>query len=253
MMLPIPESPKFKYAKNDFDEARRILGVIAKYNGVKFPKAIVFDKEKVLNKENSLENSLVNSQGLVWIKGNISEICKFSNIRQNFFCFLIIYASAHFCDFLINFQLKNVPGSLLYLTFVTQIAEFLAFACSGYAFKVLGAKPSFILMFTITIISSTFLYFYWHASPNLLLILISSALFGAAGAFMLCFICFMQFFPTILSPTIFGFCNTLARLTSTMTTEVAELDYKWSIYVNLGLCTVSILASSLIVIKKNNK
>ena len=61
MLVVIPESPKFKYAKNDFKGARRILKKIAKVNGVKFPENMVFDIEKKQNKENSLENSLVNS------------------------------------------------------------------------------------------------------------------------------------------------------------------------------------------------
>lgn len=44
-VLWMPESPKYFYARNRYDEARRSLGKIAKFNGRSWNVELQFDKE----------------------------------------------------------------------------------------------------------------------------------------------------------------------------------------------------------------
>lgn len=53
-IVAIPESPKFYYARNRFDDARRSLRIIAWVNGAKAKQDILsirFDTESILKEE----------------------------------------------------------------------------------------------------------------------------------------------------------------------------------------------------------
>lgn len=57
-LISLPESPKFLYSKERFDEARDALEVVAKYNNISnFNKQnIVFDSEKAKIENNAALN-----------------------------------------------------------------------------------------------------------------------------------------------------------------------------------------------------
>ena len=187
---------------------------------------------------------------MIKLNGNMSEICTIWQIRTNFICLLIIFSTITFCYFLINFQLKTVPGDLVSMTIVSQIADFVGTFLSCYIYKKLGAKISHISMSALAAVGTSALLIVWYEnSPRVILLCILMTKLGLGAVFNITCIDFIVLSPTILTPTIFGLCNALARITASMSSIFAELDHVMSLSILVVFCIIQIIASSFLVTK----
>ena len=136
LILTIPESPKYLYANQKYNETRQVLKIIAKHNKADIQDTeidkIVFEYESTrlsmmeFDKDENAKDSTkvrlptgyVPDQEIA-LEGKISEICQIWQLRRNFVAFMVILTSTSFCFFLINFELKKVPGNLVHLTIVS--------------------------------------------------------------------------------------------------------------------------------------
>jgi len=162
---------------------------------------------------------------------------------------MMILTSSSFCYFLINFQMKVIPGNLIYLTMVSQLSEAFAYLQSGFLYKKTGAKLGFISMFIVSGLGSLCLLLFWSESPYLIICFIILAKLGITSAFNMAFISCMQLIPSILCSTVFGFCNATARLATVLSSQVAEIDHVTAISVNLVFVGMSIVASACLISK----
>lgn len=138
-LLKIPESPKYLYAKKEFDLARNSLKEVAKYNGIanydtvvgkiKFDTEFKLDvpttsesedqeQEELLAETESKDDHYVSErnlvgEGTVRLKGNMSEIVTVPQIKMNMCVIAVMLSTASFCFFNFNFLMKNVKGSII--------------------------------------------------------------------------------------------------------------------------------------------
>lgn len=124
--------------------------------------------------------------------------------------------------YLITFFMKYVPGNIYVNTSVSALSELVAYASSGFAYKILGGKPSFWISFFLAGIGGILI----AISPNAVGYKIASfvlvAKFGISFAFNLVYIITPSMFPTDLCTTAFGICNGFAMFSSVLSPMVAE-------------------------------
>jgi hypothetical protein len=159
-------------------------------------------------------------------------------------------STSAFCFFLINFQLKTIPGDLVSLTLVNQVADITGTLISGLIYFKLGARKSLILSGTLAGLGSTLLLFVWDInSPRLTLLCILLSKFGSASAFNIVFIDIQILSPTILNSTIFGICNAFARIFASAAPIFAEMDHVTALSLSISLSIVQIILSLFLVRK----
>ena len=163
---------------------------------------------------------------------------------------MIIMSTVAFCYFLINFQLKSVPGDLISLTIANAVADVMGTLFSGLIYNKLGARASHILMSALAATGSIVLLFVWNDSnPRIILLCILLSKFGSAAVFNNCFIDMVVLSPTILTPTFFGLINVFARLFASMSSIFAEVDHTTSLSISVSFSLVQIIASIFLVTK----
>jgi len=69
----LPESPKFLYLKNRFDESRQALSFVAKFNNLNFDTKFIFDTENNLKLKGELEEENLMSREVSIIIEEISD------------------------------------------------------------------------------------------------------------------------------------------------------------------------------------
>jgi len=144
--------------------------------------------------------------------------------------------------------MKKVKGTITQNTIVSQLAEFSSGIVSVLLFLTFGAKKSFTFMYTLSILGAFLLLIF----PNDLVMIplyITIAKFGISAAFNLVYLSAVSLIPTILSSTVFGFCNVPARVITIMAPVVAEQDAPAPMLVCLVLVSCAIVASQFVVEK----
>jgi hypothetical protein len=163
---------------------------------------------------------------------------------------LTLLTTILFIFFLINFQLKAIPGDLISLTVVCSLAEFTAGCIAGSLYLKLGDKIGLIFSFALSASGTLCLFLLWTTnSPRAILISMLVAKFGITLALDMIFVSFIYLIPTILCSTVFGFCNGAARTVNAFSSLAAELDYVTMTAINLSLCAVSFFAACFLKTK----
>lgn len=91
--------------------------------------------------------------------GSLKELCTVSQIRRNFIILMIILSVSSFCFFCINFQMKNVQGSIITNTLASQSSELVADLVGGIIYFKIGARLSFTMAYIFSIAGSILLIF----------------------------------------------------------------------------------------------
>lgn len=185
---------------------------------------------------------------VIELKGELVEIFKVKPIRNNFLSFLVILTSCSFIFFLINFELKNLGGSIVVNTLSSQIAECIANCFGGVINSKIGPKKSFALMFLLTITGSA-LFVKFYEREDLTSYFIVPSKFGVSASFNIIFIVAVQLIPTIFSSQVFGLCNVVARTVTAMSSLIAEVEQPIPMEIVIGVSTLAILFSLIIVEK----
>ena len=114
--------------------------------------------------------------------------------------------------YLVNFQLKYLPGSIYTNSLASASAEIVGSlsGCIIYAKK--GIRTSFSILYVLCIVGGVLIILFgekYSAWLPLFLVLIRM---GCAGAFNLAYIAPIDVFPTLFKSTATGICNFFARI-----------------------------------------
>lgn len=114
----------------------------------------------------------------------------------------------------------------------------------------MGPKVSHYIMGALSIFGSISLIVVWYAdSPKLMMVFIMLSKFGLAAAFNMAFINFVTLTPTILTATCFGFGNFFARLLTSTSSIVAEMDHVTALTISISFCVIQMIATYFLIIK----
>jgi len=128
-----------------------------------------------------------------------------------------------FNAFLLEFQLKYIPGDVYTNFAIGAAAEVLAhFACS-LTFARIGPKCTFVIGFSLATIGGLLLALV-EASDVFTPIVVCVSKFGICLALCGCYVSTPYLFSTIICSTAFGVCNCFGRFLSILAPIVAEVE-----------------------------
>jgi len=162
---------------------------------------------------------------------------------------MVLWMACAFGYYLINFEIKYLPGNLYVNVMMSTAAEICAkmFAYSQY--ERLGLKKSFQLGLTVALLGCLLLLISnGHSdSTTLLGICLFVAKFGVAFTFMINYLSIVMLFPTLFCGTATGMCNFAGRLATIFAPMAAELKPPQPTLI-LGSLVLSALACSTMLI-----
>jgi hypothetical protein len=147
-IIMMPESPKFLYMKGKFEESRKIIISMEKFNGIKTPQPFVFDTE-IPQRDSEESEPLVEKSF-----NSIVESEKMSNseFHWNIFRMTIMWSCVSFCTYLLHFQLKYLQGSIFTNNNYCAISDAIAVMCGGCIYSKFGLKITYYLSYVLSII-----------------------------------------------------------------------------------------------------
>lgn len=138
-------------------------------------------------------------------------------------CLLFLWCATVFDYYLINFQLKYIEGDIYTNTIVSSVSEVCAYLLSGVLYERIGTKVSFISAYILAIIGSIFYVTLGDYHKALIPVMVLGSKFGISAAFNDVYLA-NSLFPPLYSSTTFGICNFVARLTSMLAPQFAEVQ-----------------------------
>lgn len=156
----------------------------------------------------------------------------------------LVWLSTSFGYYLI-LTLINTFENVYTTAFVSSASEMAAYVISGMFYEKVGVKLSLILAFAISTVGGV-LILAWglaHQSSTLFFIFFLFAKFGVTCTFNINYVANSYFFPTLFAATAIGFCNILARMVSSLSFIVSQLEEPTPMWLFTSLCAITCVAS----------
>lgn len=231
----LPESPKWLYEKERFNECAKSLLHIGKINGVSDMHTVnaLMRSQSVNDVANSMANKIqkesVGTEADAQIvdkenKSVFKEIMKDGMMFRNFLGMMMVWSSSAFGYYLISFQLKYVHGDFFTNNMTSAVSEAIAYITSGLIFKFMGLKATFISSYVIAIAGMLSLTITQPTNQILLCVFILGSKYGVCQIFNLAYVGTTYLFPVAYVATVFGICNFFARGCQTVSPYIAELQ-----------------------------
>ena len=174
-------------------------------------------------------------------------MCTVPEIRVNFMIIMSIMSICSYCYYAINYQMKDVKGSIIINTLASQAAEVSAVLLSGVLLAKMGPKKGFAFIFAVSASGSIALIFVVNSGKTSLIpIFVFLAKFGIAASFSMVFVAAVSLTPTIFTASIFGFSNVAARSVTVLAPEVVEIPGVVPIVINVVCACVAGLVSTFL-------
>ena len=155
--------------------------------------------------------------------------------------------------FLMNFQMKYLPGNINVNSMVADVAELLSYVVSGFFLNMFSIKNNLILFFIITLTGGCGALFYGLENPNwTFTIFIMLMKFGLCAASNICYIGTPKMFPTLFVVTAFGIVNLTSRICDLFAPMVNELNQPIPMIFFVSLSALALLASFFLLEPKKN-
>ena len=134
-----------------------------------------------------------------------------------------VWTTSSFCDYLLTFYLKYIPGNIFVNTSCSTFASLIGHAASGVVAKKFGIKIAFFVSFILASLGGLLLIFLYNADGLVIGVFVLFAKFGCSFAFNLVYFATPQMFPTAHCGKAFGICNVIARFSTIFSPLIAEL------------------------------
>lgn len=154
---------------------------------------------------------------------------------------LVLLSISSFCFYMINFQMKLVKGTLTQNTIVSQVAELSANWYSGLMYSSVGPRMGFTTSYLLCLGGSILLMMNWN-NLDMIPLYITMAKFGISSSFNMIYLASVSLIPTILSSTVFGYCNVVARVLTIFAPVVAEQAFPFPMI----LCVILVCIASVV-------
>ena len=165
---------------------------------------------------------------------------------NNMMIALSCWVATSFGFYLINFELKYLPGSVFFNVLMSTAAEIIAKPIAFTAISNLGVKKSYMLCFAIGVLGTILILLTDGRFESKLVIglCLFLAKLGIASTFIVNYLSLEKLFPTLFCATAAGFCNFLARLATIFSPMIAEISPPLPNMILLGVLIFAISAST---------
>lgn len=140
-------------------------------------------------------------------------------------------------------MIKYFPGNIFVNTLTAAFSDMISSAASGLIYNSIGPKRSLMAFFGLSAFAGTCIVFYERTFDSstegqsylIFPMLILMASFGIAASFNTIYIANSELFPVLFSSTAIGICNLIARLSSILCSQLAEVQSLLPMIVFTGL------------------
>ena len=278
-ILFIPESPLYLLSAKDYDKARESLNRIGRINGYSVVVKEMFEEEFEEIEEKALEKMAryKKKRGIILedgkqldhnqlmldiarpnppvdeahLTGSFKELFLIRKLYLNLLIMSVIMIASQFNYYLINFNIKYLPGNLFMNQIITGISEISFFAFSYSMYQKLGLKRSFILGFMFAVAGSVPLIFIREGDAIPAMILLARV--GIAYTINISYLAFAFLFPPILSQTVFGFAKTVGRSATILAPMVAEMKQPVPMVIFTVLAVGAAISACFLITQKTKR
>jgi len=151
---------------------------MATFNGIKDTPLIESMKNKV-GKDFTKSPLTMQRQNLA--KESVKDlILNDKKTFTNFLVMIVVWISSSFGYYLISYQVKYLPGNLYLNGIILAIAEMSAYGLSGFVYKILGLKTTFLASYVLAIIGMFCIIFATTTNKYIIAIFILGCRFGVS-------------------------------------------------------------------------
>ena len=163
---------------------------------------------------------------------------------------MVLWLACAFGYYLINFEIKYLPGNLYVNVMMSTTAELLAKAVAYAQQSNLGLRRSYYAGLSIALLGSAMILLSdgRFESRLILGLCLFVAKFGIAFTFMMNYLSIVQLFPTLFCGTAAGICNFGGRLATIFAPIVAEFEPPTPILILGSLLLAAFLSSTQLII-----
>lgn len=168
---------------------------------------------------------------------------------------VVLWLSTAFGYYLINFEIKYMPGNLYVNVLMSTSAEVLAKAAAYTQQSKLGLKKSYYAGLSVALLGCMLLLMSngRFESRLILGLCLFVAKFGIAFTFMINYLSIVKLFPTLFCATASGICNFGGRLATIFAPLVAEFAPPTPILILGSLLLAAFTSSTLLLLQDAGK
>ncbi len=154
----------------------------------------------------------------------------------------IVWLTSSLDFYLITF-LVNTFDQVYLTALASSLADFVAYALSGFLYPILRARVSFTSFFSLSFIGGIVILAYGlqHQDDWTFVLLILIVKLGISAAINIVYVAHCDIFPPLFAAAALGYCNVLARIFTSMSTLMASLEEPvpmWIFTVTAGLAAI---------------
>ena len=134
---------------------------------------------------------------------------------------VVLFIASSMSYYIINFQLKYLPGGIYANQVSSGVAEVVGIVLSGIFYNKIGMHQTFIYSFALSVLGASahiVLEQYSWAGPIMLFLI----LIGVNSTFTVVYLANVDVFPTLFTSSSLGLINFFGRLFTILAPQIAE-------------------------------
>lgn len=157
----MPESPRFLVASKQYDKARQVFAMMAKFNGINRAECddFIFEEEATEQDQNPIGAEVTASLSQQEKKVSWRDIWADPILRTNLWASCLLYSEASFNFYLLTFYLKYFPGNIFENSVYFACSDLIAFVLTGLFLNFTSMRTSIRVGALIALIGG-FLYLF---------------------------------------------------------------------------------------------
>eukprot|EP00347_Sterkiella_histriomuscorum_P001230 403372829 len=246
----VPESIKYQLEKGKYDEARRNINYIYKFNKSVPGEQLICESflDRYINKKKTNLEILLSKNQKVSQLSFMQKLTSERNLLHNLSMMIMSWVAGSFSFYLLNFLIKYMPGDIFFNSMVSGLSA-IALLIEGKLQKYLDLKGGQIMSFVLSMIAAVCLTLFDPNTDQLILyaLVLLLAKSGATLSFGFAYAIHLELFPSHFLVTSYGICNFFCRGLTMFAPLVAEVeDRRIPLGFLIGLAILGFISSSLL-------
>lgn len=176
-------------------------------DGLKTPKVVIKEEQEM--------------------KGTLKDLFKVKRHFKNLLLMIYIWIASSFGLYLVQFQMKYLPGSIYMNTILSAACDIPGSIIGGMLYKKFGVRFTLPIFYALSVAGSLCILFFGRLVGEesvINSIFVMLARVGVNTAMSMCYIANAGIFPAIFGGTAFGLCNLGAKFFTIFAPMMAEVS-----------------------------